>query len=305
MTSGQPPYGDRPGEAGASGEPDATGQGPSQERSPSGEPPYGRPQQGQNPYEQPQYGQPPAQQSPYAQPQPGQDPHGPPPSAENPYGQPAYGQPQYGQQYGQNPYGQQQYGQNPYGQPQYGQQPFQGYGPAPSAPAGFGAPQPVDRPVTVRAGIGLFVGSIILSLVAALITWLNQDELADLAANAPFPGMEDLTEEEVAAAADMAGSFGAVGLIGTAIFALFVWFAWRGHNWARIVLWVLAGLGLLFGLIGVAFSSAMGVPTLPILTALAWFELLFDAVAIVLLALRPSNEWYRYRSWLRATGQPG
>jgi hypothetical protein len=23
----------------------------------------------------------------------------------------------------------------------------------------------------------------------------------------------------------------------------------------------------------------------------------------VLLALKPSNEWYRYRGWLRATGQ--
>ena len=45
--------------------------------------------------------------------------------------------------------------------------------------------------------------------------------------------------------------------------------------------------------------------TLPPSTFLAWFELLLDAVAIVLLALKPSNEWYRYRGWLRATGQPG
>ncbi len=285
MTSGQTPYGDPAGEAGPSGEPDATGRGSSQDQPTAGQPQYGQPQPGQDPYGQPQYGQP-----QYGQPEPGQ----------NPYGQP---------QYGQNPYGQPQYGQNPYGQPPYGQQPFPGYGPIPSAPTGFGAPQPVDRPVTVRAGIGLFVGSIILSLVAAVITWFNQDELADLAANAPLPGFEDLTEEEAAAAAEMAGSFGTFGLLfgllGTAIFALFVWFAWRGHNWARIVLWILAGLGVLFGLVGVAFSSALGVPTLPILTALAWFELLFDAVAIVLLALRPSNEWYRYRGWLRATGQPG
>ena len=298
MTSGQNPYGDPAGEAG-SGDHDPTGRGSSQDRPASGQPPYGQPQQGQNPYEQPQYGQPPTAQSPYGQPQPGQDPYGQPQQG-NPYGQPQYGQP---------PYGQHPYGQPQYGQPQYGQQPFPGYGPAPSAPTGYGAPQPVDRPVTVRAGIGLFVGSIILSLVATLITWFNQDELADLAANAPFPGLEDLTEEEAAAAAEMAGSFGTLGLVsglvGTAIFALFVWFAWRGHNWARIVLWVLAGLGVVFGLVGVAFTSALGVPNLPILTALTWFELLFDAIAIVLLALRPSNEWYRYRGWLRATGQPG
>ncbi len=289
MTSGQTPYGNPSGEAGPPSDPDSTGRGPSQDHDPSGQPPYGQPPhgqpaQGQNPYEQPQYGQ-----APYGQPQ---------------YGQAPYEQPQYGQpQYGQAPYGQQ------YGQVPYGQQPYPGYGPAPTAPPGFGAPQRVDRPVTVRAGIGLFVGSIILSLVATVIAWVNRDQLADLAAGAPLPGFEDLTEQEAAAASDMAGSFGTFGLVsgllGTAIFALFVWFAWRGHNWARIVLWVLAGLGLLFGLIGAAFSSALGVPTLPILTALTWFELLFDAVAIVLLALRPSNEWYRYRSWLRATGQPG
>ena len=305
MTSGQTPYGEPAGEAGPSEGTDAPGRGSSQERPAPGQTPTGHPQQDQNPYEQSQYGQPPAGQSPYGQPRPGQDPQGQPQYGQNPYGQPQYGQ----NPYGQPQYGQPQYGQDPYGQPPYGQQPFPGYGPAPSAPTGLGAPQPVDRPVTVRAGIGLFVGSIILSLVAAVITWLNQDELAGLAANAPFPGMEDLTEEEAAAAAEMAGSFGTFGLLfgllGTAIFAVFVWFAWRGHNWARIVLWILAGLGLLFGLIGVAASSALGMATLPILTALAWFELLFDAVAIVLLALRPSNEWYRYRGWLRATGQPG
>ena len=94
-------------------------------------------------------------------------------------------------------------------------------------------------------------------------------------------------------------------MVFTAVFALFVWFAWKGHNWARIVLWVLAGLGLVFGLIGAGLSSSFGAATLPVLSFLSWVEMLFDAVAIVLLALKPSNEWYRYRGWLRSTGQPG
>ena len=107
----------------------------------------------------------------------------------------------------------------------------------------------------------------------------------------------------------MGDTFGAIGiifgLVFTGVFALFVWFAWRGHNWARIVLWVLAGLGIVFGIIGAAMSSSLGEVTLPVLNFLAWVEMAFDAVAIVLLALKPSNEWYRYRGWLRATGQPG
>jgi hypothetical protein len=110
-------------------------------------------------------------------------------------------------------------------------------------------------------------------------------------------------------AAGMAETFGTfgvlIGLLFTGLFALFVWFAWRGHNWARIVLWVLAGLGLVGGLIGAGFSSSFGVATLPVLTFLSWVEMLLDAVGIVALALAPSNEWYRYRGWQRATGQPG
>ena len=42
-------------------------------------------------------------------------------------------------------------------QRRYGQ-PYPGYAPAPSAPTGYGAPPAMERPVTVRAGIGAFVG---------------------------------------------------------------------------------------------------------------------------------------------------
>ena len=182
--------------------------------------------------------------------------------------------------------------------PPYGQQ-YPGYGPAPVAPTGYGAPPAMERPVTVRAAIGAFVGSIVLSVVGQVIQALNWETIfdSDLAAS-----LGDVSEEEADFVANLMDSFGVfalvLGLVFTAVFALFVWFAWRGHNWARIVLWVLAGLGVVFGLVGVAGGSP-----LPVLTALAAFELLFDVVAIVLLALKPSNEWYRYRSWQRATGQ--
>ena len=185
----------------------------------------------------------------------------------------------------------------PYGQ-QHGQQ-YPGYGPAPSAPTGYGAPPAMERPVTVRAGIGAFVGSIVISVVAQVITALNWDRVIGTELDASFG---DLSGEEADFAAGLMESFGVValvlGLVFTAVFALFVWFAWRGYNWARIILWVLAGLGVALGLLGVAAGSP-----LPVLTALGTFELLFDIVGVVLLAAKPSNEWYRYRSWQRATGQ--
>ena len=129
------------------------------------------------------------------------------------------------------------------------------------------------------------------------------------AVTAPRPGSKICPPRRRRLAAECAETFGTVGLVmgvlATAVFALFVWFAWQGHNWARIVLWVLAGLGIVFGIIGAGSSAALGLVTLPTIQFLSWFEMLFDAVAIVLLALKPSHEWYRYRGWLRATGQPG
>ena len=275
MTAGQGPgpYGNPAGQDGAEGQPDPQGWG-----APQGQPPYGQPPQGQPPYGQPPYGQPPQGQPPYGQP---------------PQGQPPYGQP---------PYGQPPYGQPPYGQPPYGQQPYPGYGAAPSAPTGYGAPTPLERPLTVRAAIGAFVGGIVLSLVAQVITFLNWDTVKDFVVGG---STGDLSGDEAEMFAGMADAFGTIGLIigalFTALFALFVWFAWKGHNWARIVLWVLAGLGVVLAPIGWAAGSS----PLPVLDALAGFELVLDVVAIVLLALKPSHEWYRYRGWLRATGQPG
>jgi hypothetical protein len=200
----------------------------------------------------------------------------------------------YGEPTGQ---GQPQGWDAPQSPPPYGQQ-YPGYAPAPSAPTGYGAPAPMERPVTVRAGVGAFVGGIVLSVVAQVITALNWDTIiSDTTAQLP-----EADREAADSFASMTGTLGAVGLavglVFTAVFALFVWFAWRGHNWARVVLWVLAGLNLVGTLIGFALPSP-----LPFLTTLAVFEALFDAAGIVLLALKPSNDWFRFRSWQRATGQ--
>jgi hypothetical protein len=43
---------------------------------------------------------------------------------------------------------------------------YPGYTPAPSAPTGYGAPRSMERPTTVRAGLGAFIGSMVLSAVS-------------------------------------------------------------------------------------------------------------------------------------------
>lgn len=86
-----------------------------------------------------------------------------------PFGQPPVGQPPTGQpQYGESPYGQQQpqYGDSPYGQqPQYPQAP---YGGQPQYGGGqygqpYGQPQPSK---------GLAVTSLVLGIIALLLSWL-------------------------------------------------------------------------------------------------------------------------------------
>ena len=176
---------------------------------------------------------------------------------------------------------------------------YPGYAPAPAAPTGFGAPEPLERPVTVRAGLGAFIATLILGLVSAVITFAQFDELVQAALVAQGSDAElGAIGEDVVETALIAGVV--FGLLLTALQVMFIWFAWNGRNWARIVLWVLGGLGVVGGLIGVV-SPQPGMPGY--LVGLSVFSLLITIAGIVLLALKPSNEWYRYRGWLRATGQ--
>ncbi len=228
------------------------------------------------------------QNDPYGDPgQQGQQPGGPPQDWNAPPAQPPYGQ----QPQGQPPYGQPPYGQQ---QPPYGQQ-YPGYAPAPSAPTGYGAPTPMERPTTVRAGIGAFVASLVLAVVSSIVTFADFGDLID----------QTLREStDPALTEDLARTGILIGVVITLIIigleALFIWFAWQGRNWARIVLFVLGGLAVVSGLFGLAAGTGA---TTGFLTSLGWFQLLLSAVGVVLLALKPSNDWYRYRGWQRANGQ--
>ena len=86
------------------------------------------------------------------------------------------------------------------------------------------------------------------------------------------------------------------GLLFVALQALFIFFAWKGHNWARIVLFVLGGLAVVSGLL------SLGQPSTGFLSALSVFQLLLLIVGIVLLARRPSSEWYRAMGARRQAG---
>lgn len=194
----------------------------------------------------------------------------------------------------------------PYGPPQGWNAPpppppqYPGYAPAPAAGYGRppGVPQTMERPLTVRAGLGAFLGSMALSAVAQVVTMLNWRRIIDWTfANAGIDPGSDL--DAARQGAEIGARIGiVVGFLFIAVYGLFVWFAWQGRNWARVVLWVLAGLGIVSGLAGLLVGSP-----LPFLTALGGFQMLLLIAAVVALAMKPSSDWYRFRGWQRATGQ--
>ena len=179
-------------------------------------------------------------------------------------------------------------------QPGYGQE-YPGYAPAPSAPTGFGAPAAMERPQTVRIGIGALVAALIIGLIQSIVTFSDVDALIDQTLQT---STDPALTEDVIRSGLIIGVV--IGLIITALQILFLWFAWKGRNWARIVIFVLGGISVVFGLIGLAAGST---ESTGFLTSLGWFSLILTAVGIVALALKPSNEWYRYRGWQRANGQ--
>jgi hypothetical protein len=199
------------------------------------------------------------------------------------------------QQGWQNPPPPQQGWQNPpqgWQDPQQGWQgqPPYGYAAAPSAPGQHFSPEAPPRPDTVRFGTGAFVANLILGLVGSAVAFGSVDSIID----------QELAASGVALSEDSIRSLlivGAVfGLLFVALQALFIFFAWKGHNWARIVLFVLGGLAVVSGLL------SLGQPSTGFLSALSVCQLLLLIVGIVLLARPPSSEWYRAMGARRQAG---
>ncbi|MGY1590540.1 hypothetical protein ACI789_10105 [Geodermatophilus sp. SYSU D00965] len=170
-----------------------------------------------------------------------------------------------------------------------------GYAPAPSAP-GWEPPPAPERPTTVRVGVGAFIATLILGLISSLVQFSDVDSLvAETVAVSNDPALT----EDVVRAGLVVGAV--VGLLLVALEALFIWFAWQGRNWARIVLWVLGGLSVLFGLVALG-GAAGGAAGSGFLDSLSVISLLLTVVGIVALGMKPSNEWYTAVGRRRAAG---
>jgi len=140
------------------------------------------------------------------------------------------------------------------------------------------------------------IANVMIGLLAAILIFTNQDAYIDDALRDAGVDPDSSTTSAVVDAAYTAGAI--IGLVFVALWVLFLWFAWKGYNWARIVIWVLGGFSLLA--LFTAFSSPVG-----LIVVVNIIGLLLTGTAVVLLALKPSNDWYRYQSDARKYGWPG
>ncbi len=250
-------------------------------------PPPPPPDQGQYPQNPQGPGQT-SHQPPGQPPYPGQPPDQPPgqpPYASQPPGQPPYP----GQPPGQPPYAGQPPDQPP-GQPPYaGGPPGPTYGNAPAydpyASPGFGTPparpsMPPPREV-VWATYAMYA-SIALSLINLIVTLADSTGYKDAIRNADPNRTVDVDAVYTAAVV-----FAVV--VTLLIAALYVFLAInlrKGKNWARITTWIIVGIFTLLGLLGLANDVPAIARLLGILVLLA------NAATLVLLAMRPSNQFF-------------
>jgi hypothetical protein len=119
-----------------------------------------------------------------------------------------------------------------------------------------------------------------IGVVSLIVLFATKDDLKKrILAKTP-----SATNSTVNAALTVAAVFGIIVLV----FYVFLAFQVRnGKSWARIVTWVIAGLGILGGLL--SFSQ----PDPPLSRVLGVLVGLIDVAVVILLALRDSNRFFR------------
>ncbi|MGH3800072.1 MAG: hypothetical protein ACRDTD_08075 [Pseudonocardiaceae bacterium] len=148
------------------------------------------------------------------------------------------------------------------------------------------APLRGTRPKEVEISFWLWITTIVLGVVAALITYPQIEQLqADAIdqALAQDPTLDRSSIESITAGALIGGIV--IGLLFVVAELVFVFLMRGGRNWARIVLAVLGGLFVLIGLFGLVVSAEAS-------SAIGLLQFLLLIGAIVTMFLPAANAWF-------------
>lgn len=143
---------------------------------------------------------------------------------------------------------------------------------------------PRSAPSTVQNAVRLMFALVALSVISLIVVFADKNSLR----NAIEDHNPSFDSSKVDSAVNTAVAVGAViGIILIVLYVLLALQVRKGKNWARIVTWVLSGLGALGSV------SNLAQPEATLTKIVAVIELVIDIVLIVLLALRPSNDYFR------------
>lgn len=132
--------------------------------------------------------------------------------------------------------------------------------PPPPPVEGYGQPTAVaEPPPSIKTAVSIVWALVALSVLSAIVTVVILDDIVK-AAGVDLTG----SEADAARASAIAGAVVGVLIFGALWIVLGI-FLRRGANWARIVLTVLAGIGLL---LSGTFSLTTGQPALQLILAL-------------------------------------
>ncbi len=219
-----------------------------------------------------------------------QPPYPPPGQGPGPYPQ---GPDPQGPQQPQSPYPQEPYPQGaaPQGPPGY---PGQGGYPG-TAPPQYGSDQygqygsaPPQRPKEVDTSFWLWIGSMVVSLLGAILTFSQLDGIRQQAIDEALRADPSIDRQFFESTFDAVLVGGLVfGLIVAALVLFFVFKMRAGRNWARIVLTVLGAINVLGGLFGLGQPQ----PALTLVTSV--LSMLLIVGAIVMMYVKGADRWFR------------
>jgi hypothetical protein len=155
--------------------------------------------------------------------------------------------------------------------------------PAPRAPQWRDqTPRRGPVPPSVQNAVRLMLVRSAVSVVSIIVVFTTRADL-EQRIRAKTPNATDSTIHRALAVA-------AVTSIVILVFYVFLAFqVHRGANWARIVTWVIAGLGILGALL------SLGQPDPPISRILGVLVALIDIAVVILLATGDSNRYFKPR----------
>lgn len=150
-------------------------------------------------------------------------------------------------------------------------------------------------PSTVNGAFALYILAALVSVVSAVLLFTESGRETVRQAIRDAQAGSGLTDAEFDSAVGIAvGVAVAVTFLFIGLYLLFAFMMRAGRNWARIVLTILSALNIASSLAGTAAGG---------MTWATWTSLILSVIAIVLMFLAPSNQYFDRSKQFRAQQQ--